>query len=696
MTTTEELNLIVRLRDEASGALGNLRQGLGGLATIAGGAVVGGAAAAAGAIAGIGAAAISAGNRAADLRTALGEINDVDLQDAADEAFFLADAYGVGIVEGARSAARITDEFGGTTEDAFNLLIEGQEMGLDRFGDLNDTLNEYSQDFAALGITGEQTLGLINEGLEAGFMNTDKVGDAFNEFGIRLRDPAVIDNIGEIDGATAELFNQFARGEITQREAFEQIANSIESIEDPLQRQEAGVLAFGTTFEDFGEDATFALGAALEGIEEIGAGIDSTQREYSSFGQLWAGVTSDAQAALIPLSDKLLEIANAALPHITQAIEWFGAQAPGWIDMAVAAFGRVQAVIGPVIAAFQSSGETANDLGSVWQNLQDTVSNVANAIGGVVQSVFGVVQAFLAEHGDDIRTTMQETWQQIGEIINLALELINATVVPLLTAIAQFIGNNQDEIVTLISNAWTTISTLVSIALDTIMTGLQVLIALLQGDFTGAWQAIEAFLARLLPNLGTLVMTAFDTIMTYIGLVANALGIDLQGAFTSVQNGWNTFNSNVVQPAINGFNLIRDAITGALTWLNNLGQRFQEIRPPEWLTDFGGNVQAGWNAATGGDGKGGKGFAAGTMSAPPGFAWVGESGPELLNFRGGEQVFPNDVSMAMTAGGGGVSIGDINVSVSGMSRGEIVQMAVDEVARQLNAALDLAEMGGAA
>lgn len=36
-----------------------------------------------------------------------------------------------------------------------------------------------------------------------------------------------------------------------------------------------------------------------------------------------------------------------------------------------------------------------------------------------------------------------------------------------------------------------------------------------------------------------------------------------------------------------------------------------------------------------------RGYAAGTNSASPGWAWVGEEGPELMRFRGGEQVVPN-------------------------------------------------------
>lgn len=44
------------------------------------------------------------------------------------------------------------------------------------------------------------------------------------------------------------------------------------------------------------------------------------------------------------------------------------------------------------------------------------------------------------------------------------------------------------------------------------------------------------------------------------------------------------------------------------------------------------------------------GFAAGTLSAPPGMAWVGERGPELVRFRGGEQVYPAARSAAMAGG----------------------------------------------
>lgn len=45
-----------------------------------------------------------------------------------------------------------------------------------------------------------------------------------------------------------------------------------------------------------------------------------------------------------------------------------------------------------------------------------------------------------------------------------------------------------------------------------------------------------------------------------------------------------------------------------------------------------------------------QGFAGGTKSAPAGVAWVGEQGPELVNFRGGESVTPAPQSAAIAGG----------------------------------------------
>ena len=74
------------------------------------------------------------------------------------------------------------------------------------------------------------------------------------------------------------------------------------------------------------------------------------------------------------------------------------------------------------------------------------------------------------------------------------------------------------------------------------------------------------------------------------------------------------------------------------------------------------------------------GYAKGTLSAPAGWAWVGEDGPELVKMRGGERVYNAEssrriaeetarLSGGQSAGGGGntiqVELGGLNVNITG-------------------------------
>lgn len=59
------------------------------------------------------------------------------------------------------------------------------------------------------------------------------------------------------------------------------------------------------------------------------------------------------------------------------------------------------------------------------------------------------------------------------------------------------------------------------------------------------------------------------------------------------------------------------------------------------------------------------GHAAGTPSAPAGWSWVGEAGPELVRFRGGETVVPNNVARGFAGGAGMPGDQHINIYLDG-------------------------------
>lgn len=70
-----------------------------------------------------------------------------------------------------------------------------------------------------------------------------------------------------------------------------------------------------------------------------------------------------------------------------------------------------------------------------------------------------------------------------------------------------------------------------------------------------------------------------------------------------------------------------------------------------------------------------KNYAIGTNYAPPGYAWVGERGPELMRMRGGEQIIPADKSARM---GGGLNI---NLTVNGNMDKQTADYTVNRLRR---------------
>lgn len=86
------------------------------------------------------------------------------------------------------------------------------------------------------------------------------------------------------------------------------------------------------------------------------------------------------------------------------------------------------------------------------------------------------------------------------------------------------------------------------------------------------------------------------------------------------------------------------------------------------------------------------GFAVGTDNAPRGLALVGERGPELVNFNGGEQVLTAEKTNAIlsrpSSGGGGntITIAPV-IQISGNADSDTMQQSIDQIIERIKDAL---------
>lgn len=101
-----------------------------------------------------------------------------ELQAATEAGFALRDTFGYDLSESARTASALMKNFSIDANTAYNIIATGAQKGADQNGDLLDTLNEYSTQYAALGLSADQFVNGLIAGAEAGVFSIDKVGDA--------------------------------------------------------------------------------------------------------------------------------------------------------------------------------------------------------------------------------------------------------------------------------------------------------------------------------------------------------------------------------------------------------------------------------------------------------------------------------------------------------------------------------------
>lgn len=144
----------------------------------------------------------------------------------------------------------------------------------------------------------------------------------------------------------------------------------------------------------------------------------------------------------------------------------------------------------------------------------------------------------------------------------------------------------------------------------------------------------------------------------FAGPIGNATPIDLKPIETGLDRAIakaRELADTIRNVAADAFAELGYQIRGVLVGAQSLGDALKNVLAS--LAEMAFN-QA-WRSL--GQGIGLPGFATGTISAPRGFAVVGERGPELVRFRGGERVYNHLDTRSMMGGAAGGWSGDMHV-----------------------------------
>jgi len=200
---------------------------------------------------------------------------------------------------------------------AFDIIVKGQQAGLNVSEDWLDTINEYGTQFRKLGLEGPEALGLLSQAVQAGARDTDVAADALKEFSIRAIDDSELTASGfEAIGLSAEeMSDKIAEGGPEATEALNETLDALREIEDPVKRNAAAVALFGTQAEDLGE-ALFAmdLDTAARKFNDLDG---AAERALTTLGDNTAGKIASAQRNIEVAADGIKgALAEAFAPQI--------------------------------------------------------------------------------------------------------------------------------------------------------------------------------------------------------------------------------------------------------------------------------------------------------------------------------------------------------------------------------------------
>ncbi|MBP3379234.1 MAG: phage tail tape measure protein, partial [Ruminococcus sp.] len=299
----------------------------------------------------------------AEVKQQLGDISPDELEKVTENALLLRDTFEFDVNESIRAAKMLMSQFEVSADEAYTLIAQGAQNGLNKNGDLLDTINEYAVHYNQLGYSAEEFFNSLSNGTAAGTFSVDKLGDAMKEFGIRTKDTADSTTEGfDLIGLDAdEMRQKFAEGGEAAKQAAQETIDALFALDDKIVQNQAGVDLFGTMWEDLGSEGIAAL-SNISGTADKTAGVlqDIADIKYND-------AANQAELLKRKLKTEFLEpVANKVMPLLIDKTDWVVDNLPKMIG----ALDKAKPVAVGVGAAF-----------AAWK-VADVVKNAATAISG--------------------------------------------------------------------------------------------------------------------------------------------------------------------------------------------------------------------------------------------------------------------------------------------------------------------------
>ena len=532
------------------------------------------------------------------------QLTGQELEDTTKYALLFQKTLGIDVAESTRTASTLMKTFGITSEDAFNLLAQGQQKGLDFSGEMLDSINEYSIQMSKFGFSAEDVFNVLATGAESGAFNLDKVGDAVKELSIRVIDGSDTTKQGfQAIGVNAdEMAKKFGQGGESAKQAFFEVVKGIASIEDPVARNQAGVNLFGTQWEDLGEKAVLALAKTSDSISLTSDSLEKLDASrYASFGDALEGVGRKISSAFAPIAESLAplltevgnQISEQLAPILEQFSQWIITNMPQIKAKMTEVMNTIMTVVKGAIQGFKWFIENKESVMTSITGFSTAFKGIINPLGLAIDKLKDLIGTTI-----NVFTHFDELKQNIG----IKVEEIKTSIFTKLEEFKTGINTKWEEFKTWIS---TSISTLIT-NIKTWFSNLPYMAGELCGSILKYFYElpgnIQTYFNETIAKVKQWGTDTYNYITTNIPIWIDSIGTWFSQLPSKISS-WLTDTVNKVK--IWGSNMATEGRNSADNTINSIVNGFKNL--PNKMVEIGRNIVQGikngisqaWNGMTG-------------------------------------------------------------------------------------------------
>jgi phage-related minor tail protein len=515
----------------------------------------------------------------------LKDISKPQLEQITKGALGIKEAFDVDVNDSTKAAgALMKSGLAKDGKEAMDIITKGFQNGMDASGDWLDTLNEYSPQFAKIGLDGPQALNLINQMMKAGVRDSDAAADAIKEFGLRAIDTGktTSDAYKSLGLNADDMRKKIAGGGPAGAKAMQQVFDALQKVKDPVKQNQLGTALMGTQWEDtvrkilpkidLTKDSVGKVSGATQKMNDKlhdtpQAKLEQMKRHAEGllqkvtqlpgpFGEMGAAVVTMGPG-LLSMGGSLAMIGPALAPAIAATWSWTAALLANpvtWIVIGIIALVAAIVLIATKTTWFQQLWSTVwgaikTATKAVWDWIKSAISKAIDFLKNIFLNFTG--PGLIIKHWDTIKKATKAAWDWVKDKVSGAINAVKTTVSNVVTAVKDKVSSIWNGIKNATKAAWDAVKDFITTRVNNFKTNVGLAVDWIRNKVTGIWNTIKSATS-----------TAWNWIKDKITGGINA-------AKTAVSNAVGKISSTI--SGIKG--KVMGALSGAATWLYDSGKK---------------------------------------------------------------------------------------------------------------------------